>query len=406
MGFRRLRMKAGRIITTVRRPSTRLPIPAWTSISGCSAVIALLLLLAPVPSVQATEPGWRRADVLERGAEVYSRQCAGCHGIHGDGQGEAAALLYPKPRDFVAAEYKFSSRPTPGLPTDDDLRQVIREGLQGTAMTGFPLMAEGDVSALVAYLKTFSERWEEPQSPPIAIPEDPWAGREAEGIERGREVYHVEAVCLSCHPSYLDARGVESLSERLGYPAIPLREDAHLAIPKETDTGSLVFPPDFRRDRIKTGDDLANLYRVISAGITTTAMPTWDGILQPDQLWGLAHYIRSLSRARPVRVEPAAYRPRPPVDPSIPPVSVPEEVFEAPFVETTPGGESGPETGSEETAAAPSEAPAQAAPPTTAAEATTATETAATSPAAMTDVVTSPTAAGDAPTPSAEATAP
>lgn len=261
----------------------------------------------------------QRTRKLIHGAEVYAQSCAGCHGIDGDGQGEAAPMLYPRPRDFVAGEYKFSSRPTPGLPTDADLRQVIREGLAGTAMQGFPLLPERDVDAVIAYLKTFSERWEEWQSPPLVQPEDPWADNEDQGIRKGREVYHVEAVCLSCHPSYMSNDEIVSLSERMGFAAIPLRDDAHLSVPRENADGSLVFPPDFKRDRIKTGSDIDNLHRVISAGITTTAMPTWDGVLDARQLWGLAHYIRSLSEQRPDRVDPEAYQLRPQIDPSVPP---------------------------------------------------------------------------------------
>jgi mono/diheme cytochrome c family protein len=266
--------------------------------------------------------------MLKRGAEIYAAQCAGCHGVGGDGRGDAAAILYPKPRDFVAAEYKFSSRPTPGLPTDEDLRQVIRRGLSGTSMSGFPHMPESDVESLIAFLKTFSDRWEEPQASALTVPEDPWVGYEDQGIKKGREVYHVEAVCISCHPSYMTNDEITAVSERLGFAAIPLREDAHLSIPRENADGSLVFPPDFRRDRIKSGHDLRNLYRVISAGITTTAMPTWDGVLDSRQLWGLAHYIRSLSEERPRFVDPEAYALRPRIDPSLPPDEEAAEAFE------------------------------------------------------------------------------
>lgn len=282
----------------------------WTTLIAGAVAIALV----PIPTVRGESRGLKRAATLERGSEVYARNCAGCHGAGGDGKGEAAAFLYPPPRDFVAAEYKFSSRPTPGLPTDEDLRQVIREGLRGTAMTGFPAMPAGDVEAVIGYLKTLSPRWEEPQDPPLAIPPDPWADDEAGGIEAGRRVYHVEAVCLSCHPSYLNSDEIVALSAAQGYEPIPLRDRAHLAIPKETANGSLIVPPDFRRDRIKTGSDLRNLYRVISAGITTTAMPTWDGVLEPEALWGLAHYVRSLAEERPFRAEPGVYVLRPTLD--------------------------------------------------------------------------------------------
>lgn len=279
------------------------------------AAFALMLL----PARPAAQESSREASQLERGRDVYERYCAGCHGLEGDGEGEAAAMLYPKPRDFVAAEYKFSSRPTPGLPTDDDLKKVIREGLRGTAMQGFPRLPEGDVDAVIEYLKTFSPRWEEFQSPPLPRPEDPWAQNEAQGIALGRDIYHVQAVCLSCHPSYVTEEEIVSISERMGFAPIPLREDAHLAVARENADGSLVFPPDFTRDPIKTGNSVGNLYRVISAGITTTAMPTWDGVLDSRQLWGLAHYIRSLSEQRPERVDAETYALRPQVDPSLPP---------------------------------------------------------------------------------------
>jgi mono/diheme cytochrome c family protein len=280
---------------------------------GVIAGVAVFALAASVSGAEAAD-GVSRARELERGRRVYAQQCAGCHGIAGDGQGEAAALLYPKPRDFTSGEFKFSSRPTPGLPTDEDLRRVIRRGLSGTAMQGFPLMQESDVAAVVAYLKTFSRRWSEWMEPPIVIPEDPWKANRERAIELGRRVYHVDAVCISCHPSYLGEARVRAMSQEMGYTPIPLREDAHLAVPRETTTGALIVPPDFRRDRIKTGDDPESLYRVITAGITTTAMPSWDGILDADKLWGLAHYIAALAEERPDRVDPDRYRLRPRIE--------------------------------------------------------------------------------------------
>jgi mono/diheme cytochrome c family protein len=275
------------------------------------AVVLMALVMGATIMAAGAAEGVGQARQLERGERVYAQQCAGCHGIAGDGRGEAAGLLYPKPRDFTSGEFKFSSRPTPGLPTDEDLRRTIREGLHGTAMQGFPLMREADVEAVIVYVKTFSRKWSEWMEPPIEIPEDPWQGNPARGIELGRRVYHVDAVCISCHPSYLGEEAVKRLSLEIGYTPIPLREDAHLAVPRETTTGDLVAPPDFRRDRIKTGDDEESLYRVITAGITTTAMPSWDGILETEKLWGLAHYIASLARDRPEGIAPERYRLRP-----------------------------------------------------------------------------------------------
>src|ERR1043166_2277363 len=42
-------------------------------------------------------------ELLARGKTVYTQNCAACHGLNGDGKGDAAAFLAPKPRDFVKA---------------------------------------------------------------------------------------------------------------------------------------------------------------------------------------------------------------------------------------------------------------------------------------------------------------
>jgi len=58
------------------------------------------------------------------------------------------------------------------------------------------------------------------------------------------------------------------------------------------------MPPDFLFDRIKNGTDEASLVQVIAAGVGGTAMPMWAGALDASQLWGLAHYVRSLALLR------------------------------------------------------------------------------------------------------------
>src|SRR6185312_6387589 len=55
----------------------------------------------------------------------YRRYCVGCHGPLGDGNGENAQWLTPKPRDFVAGTFKCRSTPTGTLPTDQDLFSSI-----------------------------------------------------------------------------------------------------------------------------------------------------------------------------------------------------------------------------------------------------------------------------------------
>src|SRR5574341_730075 len=57
----------------------------------------------PVPvSLTPTRQLRPSPDLLALGKRVYEKQCVACHGLDGSGEGEAAYLLYPKPRDFVA----------------------------------------------------------------------------------------------------------------------------------------------------------------------------------------------------------------------------------------------------------------------------------------------------------------
>ena len=270
------------------------------------------------------------AEALSRpGANLYARHCAGCHGATGEGDSLAGEMLRPPPRNLVEAEFKFSSRAVPGLPTDEDLARVIERGLRGTAMPGFALLRAEEVGALVAYLKTLSPRWEEPQEEPIAPSEDPWAENPPAGIALGERIYHLDATCMTCHPSYLSQEAIDRLAGAEGVLAPRLRPDAFLPVLQESPDGTYVLPPDFRRDRTKTGDAAEDFFRVISAGIGTTNMPSWAGTLPPEHLWGLAHYLASLAGARPLLLDAAIYRPRPALDrPALSPAEPPAEVFE------------------------------------------------------------------------------
>src|SRR5690349_4938211 len=66
----------------------------------------------------------------ENAKQNYRRYCTGCHGDIGDGLGENAQWLDPKPRNFTLATFKCRSTPTGTLPTDEDLFNTIGRGIQ------------------------------------------------------------------------------------------------------------------------------------------------------------------------------------------------------------------------------------------------------------------------------------
>jgi mono/diheme cytochrome c family protein len=286
------------------------------------------------------------SSTLEHGEEVYTHFCRPCHGDEGDGRGASASSLRPPPRDFRQGMFKFGSVTT-GLPNDEDFHRIIRFGLKGTAMLPWDL-ADEDLDAVIQYIKTFSPRWQPAQMDPktkklaggfkqgdkIAPSKpDPWMdpSREAEGVDRGKYLFHVKAQCGSCHPNYVTRQELSDMNIKAsGAPLTEFRDDMYGSVLKESQyklgaaadgTGGYflkLLPPDFTRVdtrsiRVQLGKVTAveDLYRVIGGGINGTPMPAWKGTVfeqghdADDDLWALAHYVYALinMKGTPAAVE-------------------------------------------------------------------------------------------------------
>lgn len=94
-----------------------------------------------VLAIGVAVPGWtQQAHVgnltahADSGKKLYRRYCVGCHGPLGDGNGENAPWIDPKPRDFVSATFKCRSTPTGTLPTDQDLYNSVSRGFTNSNM--------------------------------------------------------------------------------------------------------------------------------------------------------------------------------------------------------------------------------------------------------------------------------
>ncbi|MBI4322646.1 MAG: c-type cytochrome, partial [Candidatus Omnitrophica bacterium] len=70
--------------------------------------------------------------LFEMGRRLYEKQCASCHGLRGAGDGAAAYLLYPKPRDFTQNEFRLVSTNSMQA-TDEDLFLTITRGMPGSS---------------------------------------------------------------------------------------------------------------------------------------------------------------------------------------------------------------------------------------------------------------------------------
>lgn len=305
--------------------------------------------------------------LVEEGKATYEQYCIGCHGPKGNGMGESYPFLHPKPRNFQQANFKFSSTRSGQLPVDADLRRTIRNGLRGSSMPSFRWFTDRQIDALIAYIKTFSPAWKE-RGPgtPIPIVEDPYHNDEdkSKAIERGEAVYHGLAGCWACHPSYVPTDRINAYLVSFGSPARPgFRPDLDQSVGKPNAEGQLVYPPDFKRDFVRSGMTVDDLYRSIAAGITGSAMPTWvDSIVIPgdhpgemisdrSDLWAMAYYVQSLIEQRPPKLAEGTFvlrdRTQPPINTEMLRNGVPDKPPPPPTIEA-PVDEGGDDWGDDD----------------------------------------------------------
>ncbi len=216
-------------------------------------------------------------DSIARGKAVYEKRCVECHGVSGRGDGRASPLLTPRPRDFSTAKFKIRSTETGSLPTDDDLRRSIRQGLYGTAMPAWEkLLSDAEIEDVLAYVKTFSPRFSSEVVAPVPI-----AGAQVssapDSIARGLQVYD-RLKCASCHGR--DGRGTGAI-------ATDLRDDWNQPL-KASD---LTEPWTFHG-----GATSRDVYLRFRTGMNGTPMPSFKDTATDAEMWDLANYVVSMGR--------------------------------------------------------------------------------------------------------------
>ena len=226
---------------------------------------------------------------LAHGSDVYARHCVACHGEKGFGDGVAAYLLKPKPRDFSRVEFRLATTSN-GMPTDEDLYNTISKGMLGSSMPPWEhlpevdrrslvlfvekLTLEGKVARLVADGETPDEAMEIAEEfcrvgENVTIP--PETKNDAASLARGKKIF--EQDCVSCHDADGRGRLKRDLEDSQGYP---------------------ILARDFTKGIFKGGASGKELAARFIAGMAGTPMPSFQDMLKdPEDLWGLIHYTRS-----------------------------------------------------------------------------------------------------------------
>ncbi len=233
-----------------------------------------------VIAVLAMGPAIAHGQAAHAGKPAYDKWCAGCHGVTGAGDGPAAAFMLPPPRDFTTASYQIRTTPTGQLPTDADLRRVIDEGMPGTAMPGWRgRITSRERDDIIAYLKTMSRFFSGDAPPPIEIGRAAGGGEAA--VAEGRRVY-VEMECAACH-------GEQGRGDGSSAPTLVDDLDAPIRAADLSETW-----------HFNGGGSVEQIYTRLRTGLDGTPMPTFSdavdaGLVTDEQIWQLAHYVRSLS---------------------------------------------------------------------------------------------------------------
>lgn len=210
------------------------------------------------------------------GKSTYVRLCSTCHGVDGKGDGPAAGHLDPRPRDFTSGIFKIRTTATGTLPTDDDIRRSITEGLHSSAMPDWKNFLHGDtLQTVVNYIKTFSTRFMSEQPKPVTPGPEPQATPSS--IQSGRNVFQ-KLQCGTCH-------GVRG--DRIGATSTDLTDD----------WGNPVTPADLTAPwTFKGGSTARDIYLRFTTGMDGTPMPSFFGSASEREMWDLAHYVVSIAR--------------------------------------------------------------------------------------------------------------
>lgn len=262
--------------------------PAWGSPVNAVAF--------DTPSVVAARPISHDSAIINRGRLLYRAQCALCHGESGDGAGQFASLMTPRPRDFRKGRFKLTST-TNQIPSDADLFRTISRGMPGSSMPAWKQLSPHDLTALVAFvrkihadavsaeldrsikngelaadqLQSMLDELTRP-GPPIVVPAEPQF--DASRRRDARRIY-LEA-CSACHGPDGRPDPATVCVDEDGYPDPPRS---------------------FRKGVFKGGSAGGDLFVRISKGMRGTPMPAFDSAYSSDEIWNVVHHIQDMARS-------------------------------------------------------------------------------------------------------------
>lgn len=191
------------------------------------------------PSLALASDASPRMKQIDHGADLFKKDCAGCHGTTGRGDGFIAPVLLRKPKDLASTQYSLAI-----------LSHVLWNGKPGTAMPAWRTLPLEDLTALAAYVQNLHPATQPPEASP-------------ESLQRGNQVFQQN--CAPCHGVAGDGKGTAAAT----------------LIPE---------PANFQLKR----PDFDYILQVLNDGIPGTGMPAWKAQISEADRKALADYVQSL----------------------------------------------------------------------------------------------------------------
>lgn len=252
--------------------------------NGIFLIICLIILSFASPSFAGDDEAEDEA-LIESGKKIYEVRCLLCHGSDGNGNGPAGVIrrmekngrvLEIYPRDLTMAVFRFRTTPTGCLPDDEDILNIISNGVPRSFMPSHKEIPDEEKEAVKEYIKTFSYRWEEEEPcAPITVNKPAWVGS-ATSIDKGRIIYK-EMKCGECH----------------GYEG---KGDGPKSNELIDDWGKQILPFNFATGDLKRGSSAENVYITFTSGLDGTGMPSYEDSLNEEDRWHLVSYTLKLMK--------------------------------------------------------------------------------------------------------------
>lgn len=119
---------------------------AVAALVGLALVIVIGLRLLPSPD--PTNPTSATVDSIARGTQLYTNNCAACHGVNARGGGPLAGTTSVAPPPLAGTGSSLGSR------TDGALFRVISNGLSGGMPAWAGKLSEREIWDVVNFLRS------------------------------------------------------------------------------------------------------------------------------------------------------------------------------------------------------------------------------------------------------------